>query len=87
MTTISTGLYGGEVAGSGVLEFKVARLTTGADLGALNKAFTDKGFQIMQSGIQDKNASVMAGNNSVIYTVSFDIGGQAVGMVIMKTNQ
>jgi len=86
LTTISTGLYGADVEGSGVVEFKIARLATGADLGALNKAFTDKGYQIMQSGIENKNAGVMAGNGSVVYTVNFDIGGQTVGMVIMKEN-
>lgn len=87
LTSISTGLYGGGVSGSGVVEFKTNRLTTGADLGALNKAFTDKGFQIMQSGIEDKNAGVMAGNDSVVYTVNFEIGEQTVGMLVMKTNQ
>ena len=87
LTSISTGLYGGGVDGSGVVEFTIARLATGADLGALNKAFTDKGFQIMQSGVQDKNAGVMAGNDSVVYTVNYEIGGQTVGMVVMKTNQ
>ncbi|MBI5732292.1 MAG: hypothetical protein HY982_02955 [Candidatus Magasanikbacteria bacterium] len=75
LTTISTGMYGSGAAGSGVVEFKIARLTTGADLGALNKSFTDKGFNIMQSGIEDKNAGVMAGNDNVVYTVNFDIGG------------
>lgn len=87
LTSISTGLYGGGVSGSGVVEFKTNRLTTGADLGALNKAFTDKGFQVMQSGIEDKNAGVMAGNDNVVYTVNFEIGGQTVGAIIMKTNQ
>ena len=87
LTSISTGLYGGGIAGSGVVEFKLDHLATGADLGALSKAFTDKGFQIMQSGMEDKSATVMAGNDSVIYTVSFDIGGQTLGMIIMKTSQ
>ncbi len=86
LTSISTGLYGGGTAGSGTVEFQIAHLATGADLGALSKAFTDKGFQVMQSGIQDKSAGVMAGNDNVVYTVNFDIGGQTVGMVIMKTS-
>lgn len=87
LTSISTGLYGGGAGGSGVVEFTINRLTTGADLGALSKAFTDKGFQVMQSGIDNKNAGVMAGNDSVVYTVNFEIGGQTVSMVIMKTSQ
>lgn len=87
LTAISTSVYGGGVGGSGMVEFEIARLTTGADLGALNKAFVDSGFQVMQSGIQDKNAGVMAGNDSVVYTVNFEIGGQTVSMIIMKTSQ
>jgi len=86
VTAISTGMYGGEVLGSGVVEFTIARLTTGADLGAMSKAFTDKGFEIIQSGIEDKNANLMASSDNVIYTVSFDIGGQTVGMIVMKSN-
>lgn len=85
LTTVSTGMYMGEQAeGSGVLTFKISRLTTGSDLGALNKVFTDRGYQIMQSGIEDGNAGMMAGNDAVIYTVNFDIGSQEVGMLIMK---
>lgn len=87
LTSISTGLYGGGVGGSGVVEFRIARLATGADLGTLNKAFTDKGFQVMQSGMQDKNAGVMAGNDNVVYTANFEIGEQTVSMVVMRTNQ
>lgn len=87
LTSISTALYGGGIGGSGVVEFKINHLTTGADLGALNKAFTDKGFQVMQSGIENKNAGVMAGNDIVVYTASFEIGEQTVSMIIMKTNQ
>ena len=86
LTSISTGLYSGGLDGSGAAEFKIARLTTGADLGALNKAFTDKGFKVMQSGVEEKNAGVMAGNDSVVYTVNFEIGEQTVSMVIMKTS-
>ncbi|MFA6424020.1 MAG: hypothetical protein WCV83_01750 [Candidatus Magasanikbacteria bacterium] len=83
LTTISSGLYG---AGSGMVSFTIARPTTAADLAALGKVLTDKGLPIMQSGIEDKSAGVMSGANNFIYTISFEIGEQEVGMLIMKTN-
>ena len=87
LTSISTGIYGSDIAGSGVAEFQIARLATGADLGALNKALTDKGLPIIQSGIDNKSVGVMAGSNDLVYTVSFEIGEQTVGVTIMKANQ
>jgi len=87
ITAISTGMYGGGVNGSGLVEFTIGRLTTGADLGAINKAFADKGFEIIQSGIQDKNVGMMASNDDTAYTVNFEIETQTVSMIVIKSNQ
>jgi hypothetical protein len=85
LTTITTGVYGG--TGTGILEFELARLTAGEDLGTLNKVLTDKGLPIIQSGISDKTASVMAGNDTTaIYAIDFDIGTQTVSFNIMKNS-
>jgi len=86
LTSISTGLYG-SVAGSGAVEFKIARLTTGNDLGALSKAFTDAGFQIMQSGLEDKSAMLMAGNDNVSYIIGFEVEEQTVAVTVVRTGQ
>lgn len=86
LTSISSGMYGLS-PGSGVLEFNTARLTTGDDLGALNKILTDKGLPVLQSGIDNKTAMVMAGNNESSITFGFEIGEQVVGVTIMKTPQ
>lgn len=83
LTSISTGLYG-LGAGSGVMEFKISRLATGNDLAGINKALTDKGLPILQSGIDNKTASVMAGSSENTYTISFEIDGQTVGVSIIK---
>jgi hypothetical protein len=88
LISISTNIYGSDMAGSGIMEFEVARLTTGEDLGALNKALIDKGLPIIQSGISDKTAMIMAGSNeTAMYSFSFDIGGQTVGANIVKSSQ
>lgn len=86
LTSISSGIYGLN-SGSGVLEFNISRLTTGEDLGMLNKVLTDKGLPILQSGIDNKTAMVMAGSNEVSYTFGFEIGEQVVGITIMKAPQ
>lgn len=86
LTSITSGLYGLS-AGSGVLEFTTARLTTGDDLGMLNKALTDKGLPILQSGIDNKTAMVMAGGSEATYTIGFEIGGQTVSVTVMKIVQ
>lgn len=87
LTSISTGIYGAEFSGSGIMEFKIARLTTGDDLGALNKILTDMGLPIIQSGIDNKTAGVMAGTNEAAYTFSFEMDQQVVGVNIMKTSK
>ena len=86
LTSISTGLYGG-VAGSGAVEFKLDHLMTGSDLGALSKAFTDAGFQVIQSGLEDKNASLMAGNDVVSYVVGFEVEEQTIDVTVLRTSQ
>jgi len=86
LTSISTGFYGG-VSGSGAVEFKLDHLTTGNDLGALSKAFTDAGFQVMQSGMEDKSASLMAGNDAVSYVVGFEIEEQTVDVTVVRVSQ
>ena len=86
LTSISTGLYGG-VAGSGAVEFKLDHLLTGSDLGALSKAFADAGFQVIQSGIEDKSASLMAGNDAVSYVVGFEVEEQTVDVTVIRISQ
>jgi hypothetical protein len=80
----TTSAYGGST-GSGAAMLMVPRLATGEDLGAFAKYFTDKGLQIMQSGISDKTASLMAnGSDGTIYSVGFEIDDQSVNVTIMK---
>lgn len=87
LTSITTNMYS-EQTSSSMMEFKIARLAVGADLSALNKELTDMGLPIMQSGISDKTASIMAGNNeTTIYSFSFEIDGQTVSANIIKTIQ
>lgn len=86
-TSVSSGLYGTEFVGSGVVEFTIARLTTGEDLAGLTKALTDKNIPVVYSGIDNKSAGVTAGDNNASYTFGFEIGEQTVGVTIMKTSQ
>lgn len=85
LTSISTNIYTSDMVGSALMEFTIARLTTGADLGELNKAMADNGLPILQSGIDNKTATVMAGDNeTAVYSFGFEIGGQTVSVNIMK---
>jgi len=71
-----------------MMDFEIARLATGDDLSALNKALTDKGLPIIQSMIDNKSAILMAGSDeSGTYAFGFEIGGQTVGASIIKTKQ
>jgi len=88
VTSISAGAwYGGASTGSGYVEFKIARLTTGADLGKLNKVLTDKGFPIIQSGIDGTSAGVTAGNDVLSYIISFEVGEQTVSVMIVNLGE
>jgi len=87
LTAISSNMYGSEDAIYSAMEFKIARLITGEDLGALNKALTDKGMPITYSGLDNKTAMITAGSNENAYTFGFEVGGQVVGVGIIKTNQ
>lgn len=88
LTSISVNAYGSENSGGySIMEFKIARLAAGEDLSALNKAFTDKGLQIMQSSMQDKSAGVVAGDNGASYSIGFEIGEQTVSATVIKTNE
>lgn len=79
--------YGGSTNNS-VMEFKIARLTTGADMGALTKVLTDKGLAIIQSGISDKTVTIMAGNEqTAVYSFGFEVDAQTVSVGLMKTSQ
>ncbi|MDD5726612.1 MAG: hypothetical protein PHC53_04400 [Patescibacteria group bacterium] len=80
----SSGFYGGANKDSGVTTFKIARLTTGADVGAVSKAFSDQGLQILNSGVEDQQAMVMAGNDNVQYIVGFNLNEQDVNVSIMR---
>ncbi len=84
----SSGLYGLSAdKNSGATSFTIARLTTAADVGALNKYFTDKGLQVMSSGIDNQEAMVMAGNDTEQYIVGFNINSQDVNVSIMRVSQ
>lgn len=88
LTTVATNIYGVEMTGSGFMEFEIARLATGADLAVLNKELTGRGLPIMQSGISDKTAMVVAGNDETsVYTFGFEVGGQKVGISVLKAAQ
>ncbi|MHB8831338.1 MAG: hypothetical protein ACYC44_04480 [Patescibacteria group bacterium] len=83
----SSGFYGmSNDKNSGASTFKIARLTTAADVGALNKYFTDKGLQIISSGVDNQEAMVMAGNDTEQYIVGFNINEQDVNVSILRTS-
>lgn len=84
LTSFSSGFYTGANQ-SGISAFTISRLTSTADVGAINKTLTDKGLQIMGSSIDNQEALIMAGTDNVQYTVQFNIGGQEVGISIIKT--
>jgi hypothetical protein len=84
LVSISTGMYGLGSTGSGVMDFKISRLTTGEDLGTANKVLADMGLPVVQSGIDNKTATVMAGTDNNVYSISFEIGEQNVGISIIK---
>ena len=87
LAAISTA-YITTVPGSGVMSYMVPRVTTGADIAAFSKALTNNGLQIMQSGVDNTSAVIMAGNDTGSYMIGFEIGGQEVSMTIMKnTNE
>ena len=87
LTSITTTSYDSGNTTSSIMEFKIARLATGDDLGALNKLLTNKGLPIIQSSISDKTAMVMAGSNeTTIYSFGFEIEGQTVGVNLIKTS-
>ncbi|MDD4902688.1 MAG: hypothetical protein PHE24_06155 [Patescibacteria group bacterium] len=88
LTSFYSNNYGADNFIASSMEFTIARLTTGADLGELNKALTDKGLPIIQSGISDKTATIMAGSDeTATYSFGFEIGGQTVSASTMNTSQ
>ncbi|OGF20733.1 hypothetical protein A2316_02580 [Candidatus Falkowbacteria bacterium RIFOXYB2_FULL_38_15] len=87
LVSVYSNAYGSENSVSSMMEFKISRLATGADLSALNKALTDKGLPIIQSGIADKTATVMSGNDNNVYSFGFEIGEQTVNANIMVISE
>lgn len=86
LTAVSSNTYGAENTVSSIMEFEIARLITGDDLGKLNEVLADKGLPVSYSGLDDKTAMVTAGSNENVYTFGFEVGGQTVGVNIIKTN-
>lgn len=87
LTAVSTNNYGSENAVTSIMEFEIARLITGEDLSALNKALADKGLPISYSGVDNKTAMIAAGTAENSYSFGFEIGGQTVGVNIIKISQ
>ncbi|MFA6170971.1 MAG: hypothetical protein WCW77_02760 [Patescibacteria group bacterium] len=88
LTGANTNNYTDQSTSYSIMEFKISRLATGADLGALSKALADKGLPVIQSGISDKSATVSAGSNeTAVYTFAFEIGSQDVSANIIKVSQ
>lgn len=86
LTSVAADVYGSTAIST--MDFEIARLATGDDLNALNKALTDKGWPIVRSMIDNKSAVIMAGNDETgVYAFSFEIGGQTIGTSITKTSQ
>lgn len=86
LTSAAADVYGSTAIST--MDFEIARLTTGDDLNALNKALTDKGWPIVRSMIDNKSAVIMAGSDETgVYAFSFEIGGQTIGTSITKTSQ
>ncbi|MDP1759968.1 MAG: hypothetical protein Q8L01_00655 [Candidatus Woesebacteria bacterium] len=87
LTSFSSFSYGEDVSNN-VMEFEIPRLATGADLGALTKALTDGGLAVIQSGISDKTAMIIAGSDQAgTYSFSFAVDGQTVDVGVMKASQ
>lgn len=87
LTAVSTNNYGSENAVTSIMEFEIARLITGEDLGVLNKALADKGLSVSYSGLDNKTAMVAAGTAENSYSFGFEVGGQTVGVNIIKISQ
>lgn len=88
LTSVYTDIYDSAGSSSRMMEFKIARLITGDDLSAFNKALTDNGLSITQSIMSDKTAIVVAsGNETVTYSFGFEVDGQIVSANIVKNNQ
>lgn len=84
LTSVYSGTYGDGSTISSVMEFEIARLTKGEDLAKLTEVLTDKGLPIIYSGIDDKSASVAAGDEAKSYTFGFEIGEQTIGVSFMS---
>lgn len=87
LTAVSTNNYGSENAVTSIMEFEIARLINGEDLSALNKALADKGLPISYSGMDNKTAMIAAGTAENSYSFGFEVGGQTVGVNIIKISQ
>ncbi|MDD4995686.1 MAG: hypothetical protein PHW53_04470 [Patescibacteria group bacterium] len=88
LTAVSSSVYDSEGAVFSIMEFKISRLATGADLSALNEVIKDKGLEIIQSSIDDKTAMIMAGDmETYSYSVGFEVDGQDVSVNITKIAQ
>ncbi|MFA5061867.1 MAG: hypothetical protein WC526_01855 [Patescibacteria group bacterium] len=86
LTSYTTG-YFASTPGSGAAIFETIRPATAADVGAFNKILTDKGLQIISSGTDNQDASIMAGNDNEQYIIGFGIGSQEITVTIVKTAQ
>lgn len=83
LTAISTA-YMVMTPGSGMMSYMVPRATIGTDIAAFSKALTDRGLEIMSSGVDNTSALIMAGNDAGSYVITFEMGEQEVSMTIMK---
>lgn len=88
LTGVNTSNYSDQNTTYSLLEFKISRLATGGDLGALSKVLTDMSLPIIQSGVSDKTATISAGSDiGSTYTFSFEVGGQTIGANVIKVSQ
>lgn len=88
LITIYSNSYGSETTVSSAMEYEISRLVTGEDLGKIVRVLEGKGLPIVQSGIEDKTAMVIAGDyETSLYSIGFEIGEQVVSVTIMKISQ
>ena len=89
LISYSSGFLGG-AKDSGAISLKISRLTTGNDVGEINKALTAKGFTILGSGVEDNSATIMATKQDQTstkqYIIGFTLGEQDITMTIANEN-
>lgn len=88
ITSLSSGMYGVEDNGSGMVVYRVSRKIQTSDISLLIAALQSEGFTVAQSGIDDGNGSIMAiKSENEQLSASFMAGEQEIGIVIYRMSE